>query len=402
MSLANIKNISIIGGGMAAVLLCNEAAKKGIATTLLDPDIQALGSNVASEHMIGSITEENLQKLALRSDAIIYNGNTYSMLNEKFRCSLYPRAHMINKLNNKYEILQLAQSLKIPVPAFYYQENKSLLMQEIKEISIPFRFYQFYEKRVEKLEIHTEADLSNFIFEIDERADAWLIEVINDYQKRVINLIVKDHRDTAVVYSSFEKTFAKGSLDSISTPASISKSMLQKLNAYTNKLAKNLEGPGIYSVKFGIKKNRSAELVDVTPKIDITGILTQTSFDISIYEQIINMILGYPLVTPKQVSAACGHIFSENKKDQLINHPNSAYHIYSARHNHIYIEQMPIDQTINKKNISDNQTPSDEEAASGQSEKQTAARKKSTSKKSTGKDTKINSTTNKNSKKDQI
>lgn len=339
MSLSNIKNISIIGGGISAVLLCNEAAKKGITTTLLDPDIGCLGANIATEHMIGTLTEENLEKLAFRSDAIIFNSTSNNIINEKLKCNLYPKVQVINKLNNRYQLLQMAQSLKIPVPAFYYQENKSLFMKELKEISVPFRFYQLFEDRIEKIDVLTEADLSNFIFEVDEKADAWLIEEINTYDKIVIHIVLVDSNNKVVSYSSFEKTFSKGALSTLCTPATVSKTMLQKLNTYTNKIAKNLEGPGVFSIQYGIKKNRSAELRNIVPKIDITGILTQTSYNLSVYEQTLNMLLGYPLVSPKQSSSANGYVFSENKKGHLPAEPKGAYHIYSARYNRIYIEQ---------------------------------------------------------------
>ncbi len=340
MSLSNVKNISIIGGGISTVLLCNEAAKRGIATTLLDPDIGCLGANVATEHMIGRLTKENLEKLAFRSDAIVYNGTACGVIDEKLKCNLYPKAQVINQLNNRYELLQMAQSLKIPVPAFYYQENKSLFMQDLKEISIPFRFYQLFEDRIEKSDILSQSDLSNFIFEVDEKADAWLIEEINTYEKIVISIVINDHNNKGVVYSAFEKTFLNNSLNNFSTPPTVSKTMLQKLNTYTNKITKHLEGPGVFSIKYGIKKNRSVELLNIVPKIDITGIMTQTSFDISIYEQTLNMLLGYPLVTPNQTSSAKAYVFSEDKKGHLPAEPNGAFHIYSAKNNHIYIEQI--------------------------------------------------------------
>ena len=98
MSLENVKQIGIVGGGASSLMLCFEAAKLGIRTCLLDPRVDCVGSRVASEHIVAALTSENIKKLSLRCDRVVYNTKPDFALDVKLHSKIYTSKDNINEI----------------------------------------------------------------------------------------------------------------------------------------------------------------------------------------------------------------------------------------------------------------------------------------------------------------
>jgi len=324
MNYNGISQIGIVGGGSAALMLALEAAKKGIRTTLLDPEINCVGAEIVSEHIIATITNESIQKLSLRSDAVIFNLNLDYALEAKLHAPTYPSIQMINKLGDKKEILNLLERLQIPSPKTYYQDNKSETFEKIEKLGLPFKFIKQYKNRVESMDILSAEDAADFILE-EEQAESFIIQPITNYPSVIACLCIIDKGGKIVLYDPLEEKFEEETLCTIQIANHLSKTMLQKIVRYNKKILKELGETGVYTIKYGVKPNKGVELIEITPEISLSGILTIEAYDMPIYEQYMHMILDMKVVQPTLTHNVHGII----KQNNTMKPANAPYHIYN-------------------------------------------------------------------------
>lgn len=324
MDFNGVSQIGIVGGGSAALMLALEAAKKGIRTTLLDPEINCIGAEIVSEHIIATITNESIQKLSLRTDAILFNTNLDYELDAKLHASTYPSIQMINKLSDKKELLNLLEKLQIPIPKTYYQDNKSDTFNKIEDIDFPFRFIKQYKNRRESMDIFNVEDAADCILE-EEQADSFIIQPITAYSSVIACLCIIDNEGKMALYDPLEEKFEKETLCAIQVANHLSKTMLQKITRYNRKILKELGESGVFTIKYGLKPNKGIELIEITPEISLSGILTIEAYDMSVYEQYMHMILDMKVVQPTLTHNVHGII----KQNHTIKPINVPYHIYN-------------------------------------------------------------------------
>ncbi|MDF2593991.1 MAG: ATP-grasp protein [Clostridia bacterium] len=324
MNFNGISQIGIVGGGSAALMLALEAAKKGIQTTLLDPEINCIGAEVASEHIIATITNESIQKLSLRSDAIIFNTNLGYELDAKLHAPTYPSMQVMNKLSDQKELLHLLEKLQIPIPKTYFLDNQPDTFKRIEELSFPFKFVKQYKNSAESMDILNEEDAADFILEVAE-AESFIIQSITAYDSIIACLCIVDKEGKIALYDPLEEKFEEEALCAIQVANHLSKTMLQKITRYNRKVLKELGEQGAFTIKYGLKPNKGIELIEITPEISLSGILTTEAYDMPIYEQYMHMILDMKVVQPSLMHNVHGTI----KQSHIMRPVNVPYHIYN-------------------------------------------------------------------------
>ncbi|WP_069998781.1 ATP-grasp domain-containing protein [Cellulosilyticum sp. I15G10I2] len=332
MNFNGINQIGIVGGGSAALMLALEASKKGIHTTLLDPQIDCVGAQVVTEHIIATITNESIQKLSLRSDVVVFNTSLPYVLNTKLHASTYPSRQVMNRLSDKKELLDLLEELQIPTITTYYQDNKADTFDKIENLTFPFRFIKQYADRIESMDITSAEDAADFILE-EEKADSFLLQPITHYTSIIACLAIVDSDGKITLYDPLEEKFEGDTLCTIQIANDLSKTMLQKIGRYNKKLLKEIAGQGIYTIKYGLKPNKGVEFIEITPEISISGILTLEAYDMSIYEQYIHMLLNMKVIGPTLINNVHGII----KQDHSTKSINTPYHIYNVGITRLYV-----------------------------------------------------------------
>ncbi len=324
MNFNGISQIGIVGGGSAALMLALEAAKKGVHTTLLDPQIDCIGAQVATEHIIATITNESIQKLSLRSDIVVFNTMLPYVLSSKLHAPTYPSRHVMNKLSNKKLVFNLLEEIQIPSVTTYYQDNKQDTYNVIEKLDFPFRFIKQYPDRIESMDILNEEDAADFILE-EEKADSFLIQPIVSYERIIACLCIIDENGKITLYDPLEERFEEDKLCRIQIADSVSKTMLQKIARYNKKLLKEIAGTGVFTIKYGVKANKGVEFIEITPEISLSGVLTLEAYDMSVYEQYMHMILNMEVVAPSLIHNVHGTI----RPTSMANIANMPYHIYN-------------------------------------------------------------------------
>lgn len=326
MNFNGINQIGIVGGGVSALMLCIEAAKLGIRTTLLDPQIDCIGAEVAAEHMLATITNENIQKLSLRSDIVIFNRQLDYELNTKLHAATYPSKMVMNELSNPKNMLELLEELEIPTAKVYHEDNRKDAFSRLEEFQLPFKFIKQYDTYAEMTELESKDDIADLILEMDEEINSFILQPITEYKQILVCFCIMDKSGKIYLYEPLEEAYEDKLVCSIKVADSLSKTMVQKIARYNRKILKELDGEGIFTIKYGVKANKSLEFIEITPELAMAGLLTLETHEVSIYEQYMHMLLDMPVVTPVLQNYAHGTIkelqHKEISKDQ-------SYHLYN-------------------------------------------------------------------------
>ncbi len=329
-----INKIGIVGGGIGALFLIAEATKKGIATTLLDPRINCLGAANATEQMIATFTNENIKKLSLRTDAIVFNTLLDCELKAKLQSPAYPSLACMNKLSHQKELLDLMTELNIPYVDTFYQSNKGDTFNRIDEIELPFRLIKEYDDRIENVEIFTQEELAEEILEMNEKINGFILQPIRQYAKKIVCIGLVDREGNIVLYDPVEEHHdEEGKLYGMTTKTSLSKTMLQKISRYNKKLLKELGLVGFCTICYGVKANRAIEVIEITPGLSVATNLLDKAYDMSPYEQYIGLIMGMNSVEPTLLRPMQGHILEGAK----VKSSKVAYHVYQLESNQLYM-----------------------------------------------------------------
>lgn len=323
MNLSDVKQIGIVGGGASALMLCIEAAKLGISTCLLDPKINAMGAQVATEHIIAPITSENVKKLSLRCDRVIFNTKPDFEMDVKLHAPTYPRKETLNELCHLKNTMELLEMLEIPTPKTYYQDHKEEAYAQIEHLEMPFKFVKQYANYSKIMDVYTKEDLADFILEVDEEADQFLIQPIIDYKQTISCICLVDPSGKVHLYDPIEITYGQDNTCYLKIADTLTKTMVTRLARYNRKIMKELQPVGAYTIRYGIKANKSVELIDITPELGVGSLLTLEAYETSIFEQYVRMVLGLKVAAPQLEAYVQGIIKETREMD-----PNEPGHLY--------------------------------------------------------------------------
>lgn len=344
MSQKQIRSIGIVGGNLQAALLCQEARLRGIKTTLLEQQVSNIATHFADEHIIATLTDESLKKLSMRVDTIVFCTDSIPKIAETLqsKCPMFPNRDGLEIIAGRAQQLKLAQELEIPTPTFYYQNNKEAFFEDIENIQIPFRFYQIFKEYHEAMEVLTPEELSDFIFEVDDKAEEWLIEAIGTYEKILSITALKDKKGKISIYPIQDEELDAEDVKYISIPADLTKTTATKVQRYVKKMLKHLDTEGLFTFKFGMKKNKLLELLHINSGITLGDISTKHYMDYSVYEQYLNVITGKEVWDATLREASLVTIVLEN---DITNLPQKPYHSYVLDHHEegavsIYVSQV--------------------------------------------------------------
>lgn len=323
MNFSDVKQIGIIGGGAPALMLCMEAAKIGVSTCLLDPKVNAIGAQVATEHVIAAITNENIKKLSLRCDKLIFNAKPDFEMDIKLHAPIYPNKENLNELCSQKNMLELLEVLDIPRAQVYYQDNKEDAFSQIEHLSLPFRFVKQYPNYSKQVDVYTQEDLADFILEMDPEADSFIIQPITDYKQTISCICLVDEIGKIHLYDPIEISYDEDETCHLKIADTLSRNMVTKLARYNRKLLKELKLTGVCTIRYGIKANKSVEFIDMTPELGVGSLLTIEAYDTSIFEQYIRLLVGMKVMPPVLEAYAHGTIKEAGRIDK-----NETGHLY--------------------------------------------------------------------------
>ena len=308
MNLSDVKQIGIVGGGPAALILCFEAAKLGIDTCLLDPKVDCIGATVAKEHIVAAINKENIKKLTLRCDKVIFNNKPEFEMDVKLHAPIYPSKESLNEVYDLKNVWDILEVLEIPASKIYYQDSKQDTFAKIEGLKMPFRFVKRFDGYCKTMDIFSKEDLADFILEMDEDATSFILQPIEDYKQTVSCICLVDMQGKAHLYHPVEISYNEDDSCNLKISDNLTKTMVNRLNRYNRKLMKEINATGVYTIRYGIKANKSVEFIDITPELGVGSLLTLEAYDLSVFEQYMRLVLDMKVTAPELMAYAHGTI----------------------------------------------------------------------------------------------
>lgn len=308
MSLKDIRQIGIVGGSVSSLMLCIEAAKRGIHTSLLDPKVDCVGSRVATEHLVAPITAENVKKLSLRCDCVIYNTKPDFKMDVKLHSRLIPSKETIEELYQFKNILEILELLEIPTAKIYSQQNDQEAFKEMDRLEMPFRFIKQYENSVKQLDVFSKEDLADFIMETEEQAEGFILQPLSGYKQIAACICMVDASGRFYAYHPIQEETDTEDSCQLRMGQGFTKNMIARLTRYNKKLLKELNAVGVYTIKYGIKANKAVEFIEITPELGVGSLLTTKAYEYSIFEQYLRLALEMKPMPIKWLGNACGKV----------------------------------------------------------------------------------------------
>lgn len=341
-----IKTIGLVGGNMLSAMLATEAKKRGIKTILLEPELRNIASDYVDQQMVATINDETLSRLALRTEAMILcttnlNGQTDTegkipLLNDTLfeDCNIYPNRAGVELIGSPIQQLLTAQMCEIPTPKLIAIDNPVELMEYLATIQLPVTLYSMNQENYKVDTVKDLETMKRFLEEALKNWDEWLIQIESTYE-RVLSVSALVREGKVALYPIQEEKFQEEQVKVIEVPAKITQTMEKKIGRLIRKLLQYDDYEGLYTFKFGIKSNRSLELTEISSGRSAGDLATNHYTDLSLYEQYLNLIEGYPIKNAEHFKDHEVIVVKQEEKQYI---PPFPYHQYRFdRYNNVPI-----------------------------------------------------------------
>lgn len=347
MTSISIEKIGIIGGGISAALLCLEAKKKGLKTTIVDPDINCLASKIADEHLVSSLDKNILLKISHRTDVIVFtkkleNISDYDIL-IKEKAIVYPQVEVLETLSSRELFLETMDERDIPVANYKKLKDELEVIEFLKDAELPISMTKHYHSESDKILLLSNDDIVDLLIEVDKPADYWLVEELPIESVELSIGVTRDIKNKMHTYSVTEDIYDGSSWVQSYVPARITKTLQTKAIALAKRAIRSLGATGTFTVNISVSKEKKLTVRDIHPYALENAAYTLESCDISQYDHLIRTILGLPLYS----STFQGVTFCHLENGALLNDPSSITNILAYQGTNVYsFKGKDKDQTM--------------------------------------------------------
>lgn len=295
--------IGIIGGGQLGRMLVLEAKKMGYDVIVLDPKPNSPAGQVADEQITavyGDLTA--LRNLAQKTDVITYEFEHIDVelleLIEHDGHNIYPSSKTLRLIQNKFIQKSMLKDIDIKVPEFYLINN----LKELTDV-----FYKFGQKIILKTCRDGYDGKGNVVInDIRELEEAYqlfsgleiMVEEFINFTKEVSIIVAKNY-DGIVLYPIAENFHKNSILINSFIPANISGEIEERIHRMSKKIVEELDDYGVFCIEFFVDSDLSILVNEIAPRPHNSGHYTIEGCVSSQFEQLIRIITGMPLGSPK-------------------------------------------------------------------------------------------------------
>ena len=303
-----VDKIGIMGGGMNAALLCLEAKKKGIKTTIVDQNMYCPAASIADEHLVAPLNKYTLLKLIQRTNAIIFTSkleavDDYSpLLKEKI--PVYPGLEILETLSSRQRFLWKMEQQEIPIMPYTRLEDELELLEHLKEMQLPASITKYYKTQSksnpsDEILLLSDEDLVDLLIDKDKQVDYWLVEEIPLESVELSVGVTRDIKGRLFTYSVAEDVYDDGKWIQSQIPARITKTLQNKAIVLAKRVIRKLGGIGTFTVKISVGQDKELYVRDIYPYATENAVYTNENSTISQYDHLIRTVLGMPLYEAK-------------------------------------------------------------------------------------------------------
>ncbi len=296
--------IGLVGGGQLGRMFALAAARLGCKTIVLDPEPNCPAS-IAAEQILGSVHDPaNLTALASRCDAVSFEIENVDPLAlsalEQSRAVVHPAPRVLRLLQNKLRQKQFLRDAGLPTSEFI-------------ETPLPdaASFAAFGYPLVQKAQ---QGGYDGRGVAVLKTVDAFTshLPVPSLIERFVANaleigvMVARNVQGEVAVYPPVEMQFhaEQNMLDVLLAPARITEAQAAEAKALAQRVVEALDGVGIFGVELFLTEDGALLINEVAPRTHNSGHHTLDACITDQFEQHARAILGLPLGSTAQHSAA--------------------------------------------------------------------------------------------------
>lgn len=295
--------LGILGGGQLGRMLIQEAINYDIHVHIMENDLNAPSSNIATSFTKGDITNYNdVIAFGQTMDVLtveIENVNIEALYDlEKQGVKVYPQPRVLEIIKDKGLQKEFYAKHDIPTAPFeLFPENPN---RDILASKTPFvhklRTGGYDGKGVQI--VRSESDIDN-CFDAPS-----LAEDLIPFEKELSVIVARNKNGQTAVYPAVECEFNEANLVAyLFSPADISEAIEQKATEIAIDVINKLEMVGILAVELFLTKDGNILVNEVAPRPHNSGHHTIECNTTSQFEQHMRSVLNMPLGTTRMTQA---------------------------------------------------------------------------------------------------
>ena len=305
------QKIGIIGGGQLGKMMILEAKKIGFYVTILDPTKSCPAHSIADQHLVADFDDrEAIRKLAQKSDLITYEFEhiDVEVLKELEAedYKIYPTAHSLEIIQNKYYQKNVLKEEQIAVPEFKKVTNSKDIREAAEDFDYPVMLKSCtggYDGKGNAL-IDNQAEVESAFKELRAGKTPLMVERYIPFKKEISIIAARGLTGEMKVYPAGENEHRDNILYETKVPADISDELEKEAEEFAREVLEVFEGIGIFCVEMFVTEDNELLVNEIAPRPHNSGHYTIEGCVTSQFEQHIRAITALPLGDPSLLRPA--------------------------------------------------------------------------------------------------
>ena len=299
------QKIGIIGGGQLGKMMILEAKKMGFYVSILDPTKECPADSIADEHLVADFDDKNaIRELANMSDLLTYEfehievGVLKDLEAEGYK--IYPTAHSLEIIQNKYDQKNVLKEEKIAVPDFKEVATIEDIEEAAREFSYPLMLKSCtggYDGKGNYL-IDSKEEVKKAFDELGAGEKPLMAEKYIPFKKEISIIAARGLDGSMEVYPAGENDHQDNILYETKVPAEISQELKEKAEEFAKEVLEVFEGVGIFCVEMFVTEDNELLVNEIAPRPHNSGHYTIEGCVTSQFEQHVRAIADLPLGDP--------------------------------------------------------------------------------------------------------
>ena len=336
------KTIGIVGGGQLGRMLTLSAHQMGYKVIVIDPSENCPAAQVGAKQIKAGLKDANaIKKLAEYSDVITIEvehvdvDSLEELANSGF--PVHPSPATIKIIKDKFLQKQFLVDAGIPVAPFVGINDLEDAKKALKK---------FKGKMIIKTRQGGYDGRGNIVVDSPSKIKQAFKQFAGKpvyaegyvpFNKELAAMVARTIKGDIKLYPIVETVHKRNICIEVIAPAEVNNKIIKKAEAIVRKVAKNLNGAGVFGIELFLTKNGSVIVNEIAPRVHNSGHYTTEANSTSQFEQHIRAILGLPLGSTELVvnNAVMVNILGERDGptvvaglDKSLKIPNVKVHIY--------------------------------------------------------------------------
>lgn len=302
------QKIGIIGGGQLGKMMILEAKKMGFHISILDPTKECPADSIADEHLVADFDDHKaIRKLAENTDLLTYEfehiGVDILKELEAEGYNIYPTAHSLEVIQNKFDQKTVLKNDDIAVPDFKKVANIDDIKKGAEEFGYPLMLKSCtggYDGKGNYL-IKDELEVEKAFNDLGAGKKPLMVERYIPFKKEISIIAARALDGDMKVYTVGENDHKNNILYETKVPAEISSNLEKEAEEFAKEVLEVFEGVGIFCVEMFVTEDDKLLVNEIAPRPHNSGHYSIEGCVTSQFEQHIRAIADLPLGDPSLI-----------------------------------------------------------------------------------------------------